>query len=357
MRGRGVQASEEAWMTLTDVHTHVVPETLLRGSVEGGRVPTLSVSGGRGVVVAGGRERPVPATMWQLARRLDELDALGIGHQVISLFPPLLNPPTVGPDSARVFAQMNDWIADAARSHPGRLTGLGALPVWDLQAALAELQRVRELGLLGVEIGTHHDGIPVSDERYRPLLDRAEELGLLVFLHGTGPGMRGELPADSALSITVPLDMGFVLAALIANGTLRDLPRLRLCAAHGGGSLAFTLPRFEQSWRRRPELQDRLPLPPTEYARRIHYDTMVFDAAALAHLVATFGAGQVLLGSDYPVLPAQDSVALLNLAGGQEPWRTMVGHGNAASLLGHHPVPGRPEGGRDANATLTTDGV
>jgi len=49
-----------------------------------------------------------------------------------------------------------------------------------------------------------------------------------------------------------------------------------------------------------PALKEQVQASPVEQARRLFYDTLVFDAATLAHLVAQFGATQLMVGTDYP---------------------------------------------------------
>jgi hypothetical protein len=70
--------------------------------------------------------------------------------------------------------------------------------------------------------------------------------------------------------------------------------------AEAGGTLPSLLPWLQQGWRVFPALQEQIPVAPVEQARRLFFDTLVFDRATLRHLVDCFGAGQPMRGSDHP---------------------------------------------------------
>jgi aminocarboxymuconate-semialdehyde decarboxylase len=97
-----------------------------------------------------------------------------------------------------------------------------------------------------------------------------------------------------------PGDVGLAAASVITSNLLVRRPGLRIAFSHGGGTLASLLPRLQQGWSVFPALKEAVTEAPAQQARRLYYDTLVFDAPTLRHLVATFGATQLLIGTDYP---------------------------------------------------------
>ena len=154
----------------------------------------------------------------------------------------------------------------------------------------------------GIEIGTNVNGVSICDPRFRDVFTEADRLGLSVFLHAFQPPMAAAIPGPAASAVCFPLDIAFAVAGLIANGTLEHCPTLRMCASHGGGGLGLALPRLIHTWRQKAPMRKRLPTPPETIARRLYYDILLFDPAALAYLIDFAGPSQVVVGSDYPFL-------------------------------------------------------
>jgi aminocarboxymuconate-semialdehyde decarboxylase len=107
-------------------------------------------------------------------------------------------------------------------------------------------------------------------------------------------------PAPLQQVLAYPTDVGLAAASAITGNLMLRRPRLRIAFSHGGGTLAALLPRLQQGWTVFPALADAIEVAPAEQARRMYYDTLVFDGAMLHMLVATFGADRLTLGSDYP---------------------------------------------------------
>jgi aminocarboxymuconate-semialdehyde decarboxylase len=86
----------------------------------------------------------------------------------------------------------------------------------------------------------------------------------------------------------------------VFGGTLERYPRLKIVAAHGGGFLSHYPARMDHAYRVRPECHDNIKRPPSYYMKKIFYDTITFSEEQLAHLVNLYGAGQIVIGTDYP---------------------------------------------------------
>src|SRR5204862_7962028 len=132
---------------------------------------------------------------------------------------------------------LNDGLAAAARAFPDAFVGLATLPLQDLPAALAELERaVHDLGLAGVEIATNLNGVELDDPTLDPFWARAEALRLAVLIHPhyvAGAGRMGGY--HLANLVGNPAETALAGARLLFGGVLERFARLRLIRAHGGG--------------------------------------------------------------------------------------------------------------------------
>jgi aminocarboxymuconate-semialdehyde decarboxylase len=135
------------------------------------------------------------------------------------------------------------------------------------------------------------------------------------------------MPAETHLSI---------LALILGGGFDAISHDLRICFAHGGGSFPFWLGRVENAWHARPDVIATSEHPPSHYLDRFSVDSVVFTEPALRLLVDTMGAGQVMLGSDYPYPLGEGEVGSLirgaSFLSGDE--RTALLGGNAVRYLG-----------------------
>jgi aminocarboxymuconate-semialdehyde decarboxylase len=127
------------------------------------------------------------------------------------------------------------------------------------------------------------------------------------------------------------------MLSLILSGAMERIPAsLRICFAHGGGSFAFLLGRADNAWRHRDIVREDCPRPPSEYARRFHVDSAVFELGALRLLVDVMGEERVMLGSDYPFPLGEASVGALvrdaDFLGDAQ--RERILRGNARSFFG-----------------------
>jgi predicted TIM-barrel fold metal-dependent hydrolase len=237
--------------------------------------------------------------------RLALMDAQGIDMEVLSI-----NPFWYGDDPARaadIVRVQNEGLAHLCAAHPQRFAAFASLTLQDPQRAVAELDyAVRKLGLQGAAIGGHVEGVNFSDRRFDPVWAKAEELGAMLFLHPTElqiPELDRRLQGNGMLGNVIgnPLGTTIALSHLIFQGTLDRFPALKICSAHGGGYLPSYAARSDVVCRVAPcDPAIRLDATPSEYLRRMFYDSLVFSAEGLRHLVAEVGASQVMLGTDVP---------------------------------------------------------
>lgn len=298
----------------------------------------------RHVMLDGTVYRTVSHQSWDPAIRAADIVGQRLAHQVLSPMPELLSYWLEGEDAVTMCRFLNEQIAEMAQQAPARFTGLGAVPLQDLDLAIKELDgAVHDFGLAGVEIGSNINGVPIGDPRFLPFFQAAQELGAAVFVHALRPAGMDRLVGLPMLeqALAFPVEVGLAAASMITGGTLAACPALRIAFSHGGGTLGQMLPRLQHAWRVFPALQAQLQIAPTELARRLYVDDLVYDAAAIRHLLQVFGASQVMLGSDYPfAIMDPDPVGRLESAALDPAAHEALMRGNAIRWLDGMPPAG-----------------
>ena len=292
-----------------DVHSHIVDRQYLSDLVSTLGLATESTSDGKhlfrrgGSTVAWSRE-----DMFDVDHRLDEMDKKDIAVRILSL-----SAPNVylwdGIDQAKAARQINDALARLCRRSPDRLIGLASLPLKDIDASLAELDRcVNDLGMKGVIIGSNIDGLQLDDPRFEPVWAKINELRLPVFEHPMFPrnsaGLEGfELP----LRLGLIFDTTLVATRLIYSGIFERYPDFPYIMAHTGGALLMAMERLDNGYRLFPDCRRYISKLPSEYAKRLYYDTTAFDENALIFAMKAVGPRQLLFGTDDPFINADTS--------------------------------------------------
>lgn len=288
-----------------DIHCHIVsPEAaaLVAASGIAPNEPMGRFSNEATRAVQRAQAETVRPMLTSVERRIADMDRMGVDIQAISPAPPQYfywTPPELGRDAARLI---NDNIAATVAKHPGRLVGLGTVPMQAPEFAVAELERaVKTLGLRGVELCTNVAGADLSEERFRPVFAKAEELGVLVFLHPNGfPDGRRFSEHYFSNVIGNPLDSTMAVSHLIFGGVLDAYPKLKICVAHGGGFLPAYAGRMDHAHGARTDCRLCIKRKPSWYLKKMYFDTIVFEQSQLEYLVKTYGSDHVLMGTDYP---------------------------------------------------------
>lgn len=290
-----------------DVHTHVVPAEFPRylGANVSRDWPSMQPAHAchRHVVIDDKVYRTVSDLCWDTQKRLVDMDAQRIEIQALSPMPELLSYWMSPGDALPLLQYLNDAIAHMVGESAGRMVGLGAVPLQDVDMAIRELRRLMSTpGFAGVEIGSNVNGAPIGSPEFDAFFEAAESLGAAVFVHALRPVGRERLVGPSQLvqALAFPTDVGLAAASVLTTNLIVRRPRLRLAFSHGGGTLASLLPRLEQASSVFEPLREHLALSPTEQARRLYYDALVFDRSTLNHLISSFGDSRLMLGTDYP---------------------------------------------------------
>jgi aminocarboxymuconate-semialdehyde decarboxylase len=288
------------------------------------------------------RNRQLMANDWQPAltsveKRIAAMDRMTVDLQTVSVVPSQYHYWADRELAERIVATANQEIAKLCAQRPDRLVGLGIVALQHPDLAVAQLQgAVGELGLKGVMVSTAVNGAELADRRNLPFWSKAEELGALVFIHPMGCSLGERLtPFYFSNLIGNPAETTVALAHLVFSGVFDRCPRLKVCAAHGGGYFPFYSARFDHGWRVRPEAHS-CRLAPSEYLKRIWFDSLVYTPEQLGFLIRQAGPSQIVLGTDFPFdMGVDDPVARLDLItalSGAD--RAAIYGGNAAKLLG-----------------------
>jgi aminocarboxymuconate-semialdehyde decarboxylase len=294
-------------MLKIDVHTHILPR----------EIPDWKQRFGYGGFIKLEHHKPCCARMlkddgkffreiednlWSAKRRIEECDAQGVGVQVLSTVPVMFGYWSKARDCAETSKFLNDGIAEIVGVFPRRFIGLGTVPLQDTALAIREVERCKQIGLVGVQIGTNVNQLNLGEPQFFDFFKRCEEIGMAVFVHPWE--MAGEKDMQKywlPWLVGMPAETSRAICSLIFSGTLERCKNLRICFAHGGGSFPATIGRIEHGFLVRPDLcaADNQ-CNPRSYLGKIWFDSLVHDAAMLDYLVSLAGAERVALGTDYP---------------------------------------------------------
>ena len=208
------------------------------------------------------------------------------------------------------FESHNDWSVDYCSVAPERLVGIGCLPLPDVNAAIAEMQRAALKGVKGFMIPAHvSPDRPYCHEDYDPFWAAAEEMGVPLTMHiFVGTSLDGGLPEHwGAPGTTIK---GYTMAHgtivnsmidLICGGVLERFPRLRfVLAEYETGWMAHILKRLDHATYRAPSYAvDYLTMKPSEYFHRNFTITFEDDEIG-ARTRHEIGLKNLAWGNDYP---------------------------------------------------------
>ena len=271
-------------------------------------------------------------------KRLADLDEMGVDMQAVSI-----NPFWYWADvdlSRKIIQVQNEKIAEFCARHPDRFLGLGSVALQHPALAIEQMEEgVRKYGMRGFAIAGSVNGEDLSNARFHPVWAKAQELDTLIFIHPQSAGqpiddrrLQGNGFLDNVIGH--PLETTIALTHLIQDGTLDLFPKLKICAAHGGGYLPSYSGRNDQCLTAYPQLCKPLKKLPSEYLKQIYFDSVLFTPEDMRHLIAVVGASQVVVGTDYPTKWNRTPVdRIFDTPGLSDADRTAIFGGTLAKLL------------------------
>lgn len=294
-------------MMKIDIHTHIMPRDIPRWAEKFGYGKFIHLEDCgpcTARMMQGDRFfREVGSNCWDPVARLADCDRDGIHVQVLSIIPVLFYywaKPADGLETSRYF---NDYIAEVVHRHPSRFIGIGTVPLQDPELAIGEMLRcMQELGMAGIEIGSHVNDWNLSAPELFPFFEACRDAGASLFVHpwdmmGRERMERYWLP----WLVGMPAETSLAICSMIFGGVFERLPELKVAFAHGGGSFPATISRIEHGFNVRPDLcAIDNPKNPRSYLGKFYIDSLVHDTRILDYLVDLMGADRIALGSDYP---------------------------------------------------------
>jgi aminocarboxymuconate-semialdehyde decarboxylase len=281
----------------------------------------------------------------EVSLRLRTMDEQGIDIEALSINP---NWYKADRDLAKqIISIQNEKLAAACAANPDRFVAFATVALQHPELAAEQLEEgVKKYGLRGAAIGGNVNGMEISDPKFHPFWAKAEQLGVVVFIHPQGDGAPAQLDqrfkGNGYLGNVIgnPLETTIALSHLIFEGTLDRFPGLKICAAHAGGFLPSYSGRADFGCPTRPDLcpggtHGPIKKRPSEYLKQLFFDTMVFNTEGVRHLAAEVGVDRLVVGTDYPYPWTKTAVDLiLQTPGLSDADKTAILGGTAAKLLG-----------------------
>lgn len=291
-------------MTIIDIHTHCLSAAWLKLVKEKGK-PDLDVGtrpdGSEYLIEFGTPSMGFLPAMFDYDQRIRDMDAQGIDLSVVSLTSPnaFWGTPEVSLECARI---MNDDMAAAQTAYPGRIRFFATIP-WEYpDLAAQELTRAVELGAVGVMTLANIKRRHLNDPSFDPVWRDIERRGLPVLIHPTTPPGSQDMDLGT-FGLLGPVgflfDTTLAIARMIHDGFLDRFPDIKIIASHAGGYLPYIYGRMDLFFDYM-KIEKKISEPPSEYLRRIYYDSIVYQADGLQSLINLAGTDRVLFGTDYP---------------------------------------------------------
>ncbi|MDH3499731.1 MAG: amidohydrolase [Acidimicrobiia bacterium] len=325
-----------------DVHAHLLPRSAI-AAAEAGREwfgSTLETDElDRPIIVTGDYQVTMggKAHFESMERRIERMNEMGVDMQVLSLNPILFRYYLDRDNAAAAATAVNDEIAGIVDGWPDRFAGFGALPMQSPDRAIDELARVMKLpGMVGAAVGSHVSGANWDEPHLFPVLEAANDLGAMLFLHPSASRLKDALPRYHMRNyIANPAETTIAIGSLIFGGVYDRLPDLKMVFAHGGGYACWASSRFDHGYKVRPEAREHASLFPSDYLRRMWFDSLVHGYANLRHLLDVVGVERVVLGTDFPADMGQpDPVVWIEGSDLTKSEQMAVLGGNASRVLG-----------------------
>jgi aminocarboxymuconate-semialdehyde decarboxylase len=293
-------------MLKIDMHSHILPKTMPNWTQKFGYGKFIHLEanpdGSANMMQGGQFFRRIVENCWDTDLRIAEYENFQTQVQVVCTIPVMFSYWAKTQDALELSRFLNDHIADLVARYPKNYIGLATIPMQDPQAAIAELERAKGIGHVGIQIGSNINDENLSEEKYFPIFEACARLGMAVMIHpwqmmGFDSMKKYWLP----WLVGMPAETSRAACSLIFGGVLERLPNLRVCFSHAGGSFLPTLGRIEHGFNCRPDLVaiDN-PHNPRTYVGKFWVDCITHDIDALDYILKLQGSKRVCLGSDYP---------------------------------------------------------
>lgn len=288
------------------MHTHLIPEKLPDFAEKfgyGDFIHLVHHRPGFAKMMKGEKFfREIEANCWDAQLRIDEYASHHTQVQVVCTIPVMFSYWAKPADALEISKFLNDDIAQVVNDYPKNYIGLATVPMQDAKLAIQELERCKEIGLVGIQIGSNINDLNLNEEQFFPIFQACQDLGMALFVHpwnmmGFKHMERYWLP----WLVGMPAETSRAICSMIFGGVLERLPKLRCNFAHAGGSFLPTIGRIEHGFNCRPDLVSiDNNVNPREYLGKFWVDCITHDPVMLEYILKMVGTDKVTLGSDYP---------------------------------------------------------
>ncbi|MGH7048737.1 MAG: amidohydrolase family protein [Stellaceae bacterium] len=339
-------------MTMIDMHAHWRPAEVADALRARTREPRIVRNPDGVEVLKASRmgEAPLAEAFDDVDVHLARMNRQGVKTSVLSLLGSFCwieaQPAEV---SGPLCRRVNDGLSEICRKHPGRFTAFAALPLSDMSAAAAELERALGLpGVIGAQIPGNYFLSRKDAEAARPLFEVANRGRAALFIHnGPRPGEvypKIAADTDNARRRNGTLDMQASLSSVMVTLCLTDLlapyPDVAVVVHNLGGNIAFEVERMDhRCLLDTPEEE----LPSARFRKAgVYVDCNSFGPRAIEAAVRLYGAERIVCGTDGTAFGVDWTRKALAEADIGEDAREHILRGNAAALLGRFRTAQRP---------------
>lgn len=293
-------------MLKIDMHSHIIPKEIPNWAKKFGYGDFIYLEHNEDKtadMMQGGQFfRRIKENCWEENIRITEYEQYATQVQVVCTIPVMFSYWAKPQDCLETSMFLNDHIADLVVRFPKNYIGLATIPMQDTELAIKELERAKATGHVGIQIGSNINDENLSEEKFFPIFEACEKLGMAVMIHpwqmmGFNSMKKYWLP----WLVGMPAETSRAACSLVFGGVLERLPNLRVCFSHAGGSFLPTLGRIEHGFNCRPDLVaiDN-PINPREYVGKFWVDCITHDIDALKYILNLQGSKRVCFGTDYP---------------------------------------------------------
>jgi aminocarboxymuconate-semialdehyde decarboxylase len=303
-------------------------QSSVRVTIDADGNPNIHYPGDYNIAVRGHRD---------IVYRQGVLDELGVAMQVLTLTTPGTHVETPA-TAVKLASLVNDEFKDAMETRGRHFTALATLPLNDPAASAKELERaMRQLGMRGAMLFSNVNGVALSDKRFWPVYEIANDLDAVLYIHPEHPvGVEAMLDYWLMPLCGFLFDTTLAAASLVFSGVVERYPRINWALCHLGGTIPYLAERLDRGFKAFKDCRANIDREPSTYLKTFYYDTVNFNQGALKLAIEFAGADHVLAGSDYPhqigSIPSMlDAIRALPIS---EAERAGIFGGNAARLLG-----------------------
>lgn len=265
---------------------------------------------------------------------INAMDKVGIDFQFLSINIPgaeVLDEKT-GIELARI---VNDEYAEIIENYPTKFSALTTLPLRNIDASLKELDRAtKDLDFRGIMMFSNVMGMPISDKRFWPIYEMAEQYDQPIYIHPTKPVMANEMQEYGLESMLgYVFDTSLAALKLILSGVFEKYPNLKVIIPHAGGTLPYLVNRIDYQSTLVKDSKKNISANPSEYIKKLYMDTVSLSSSTLKLAYDLVGEDRILFATDYPFVDMNISIDVVNELEVSDKVKNKIFHENANKLF------------------------